>query len=56
MTRWWSAYHKIMQRIGRALPRGADASGGGIGGWDTREFDLPLEVGESHYLRCGGCG
>ncbi len=49
------AYHKIMQRVG--LPyHVVDASGGGIGGWDTREFELPTEAGESHYLRCDSCG
>ena len=49
------AYHKIIQRIG--LPyHVVEASGGGIGGWDTREFELPAEAGESHYLRCESCG
>ncbi len=49
------AYHRIMQRVG--LPyHVADASGGGIGGWDTREFELPTQAGESHYLRCDSCG
>jgi prolyl-tRNA synthetase len=32
------------------------ASGGGRGGWGTKEFELPTEVGESHYLRCESCG
>jgi len=49
------AYHKIIQRIG--LPyHVVEASGGGIGGWDTKEFELPAEAGESHYLRCESCG
>jgi prolyl-tRNA synthetase len=51
----FAAYHKILERIG--LPyHVVDASGGGIGGWDTREFELPTEAGESHYLRCESCG
>jgi len=51
----FAAYHKILERIG--LPyHVVEASGGGIGGWDTREFELPTEMGESHYLRCGSCG
>jgi prolyl-tRNA synthetase len=50
-----AAYHKILARIG--LPyHVVDASGGGIGGWDTREFEFETEVGESHYLRCESCG
>ncbi len=50
-----AAYHKILARIG--LPYHlVEASGGGIGGWDTREFELETEVGESHYLRCESCG
>ena len=50
-----AAYHKILARIG--LPyHVVDASGGGIGGWDTREFELPTPVGESHYFRCESCG
>ncbi len=50
-----AAYHKIINRIG--LPyHVVEASGGGIGGWDTKEFELPTEVGESHYLRCEDCG
>jgi len=53
--RMFVAYNKILERIG--LPyHVVDASGGGIGGWDTREFELPTEVGESHYLRCESCG
>jgi prolyl-tRNA synthetase len=49
------AYQKMLERIG--LPyHVVDASGGGIGGWDTREFELPTEAGESHYLRCESCG
>jgi prolyl-tRNA synthetase len=49
------AYQRMLERIG--LPyHVVDASGGGIGGWDTREFELPAEVGESHYLRCQSCG
>jgi prolyl-tRNA synthetase len=48
------AYHKIMERIG--IPHHlADASAAGIGGWDTREFVLPCESGESYYLRCDSC-
>ncbi len=50
-----AAYHRILARIG--LPYHlVEASGGGIGGWDTREFELQTEAGESHYLRCDGCG
>ncbi len=50
-----AAYHKILQRLG--LPYHVVlASGGGIGGWDTREFEMPTEVGESHYLLCEACG
>jgi prolyl-tRNA synthetase len=50
-----TAYHRIMSRIG--IPyRVADASGAGIGGWDTREFVFPCEVGESSYLCCDACG
>jgi prolyl-tRNA synthetase len=50
-----AAYHRILGRIG--LPyHVVEASGGGIGGWDTREFELPTESGESHYLRCESCG
>jgi prolyl-tRNA synthetase len=50
-----AAYHSILGRIG--LPyHVVEASGGGIGGWDTREFELPTESGESHYLRCESCG
>ncbi len=50
-----AAYHRIMERV--ALPyHVVDASGGGIGGWDTKEFELPTESGESHYLRCDSCG
>lgn len=49
-----AAYHRMLRRIG--IPyRVASASGGGIGGWDTREFVLPCESGESHYLRCDQC-
>lgn len=49
------AYHKILGRVG--LPyHVVEASGGGMGGWDTVEFELPTETGESHYLRCEGCG
>jgi len=49
------AYHRILKRIG--IPYDVvDASGGGIGGWDTKEFELRCESGESHYLRCLGCG
>ena len=49
------AYHKILRRVG--LPyHMVEASGGGMGGWDTVEFELPTETGESHYLRCEGCG
>ncbi len=49
------AYHKILTRIG--LPyQVVEASGGGIGGWDTKEFELPAESGESHYLLCEACG
>jgi len=49
------AYHRILNRIG--LPYlVVDASGGGIGGWDTKEFELPSDTGESHYLRCEQCG
>ena len=49
------AYHKILRRVG--LPyQMVEASGGGMGGWDTVEFELPTETGESHYLRCEGCG
>ncbi len=49
-----AAYHKILQRIG--VPYHVVlASGGGIGGWDTREFEMPTEVGESHYLICDSC-
>jgi len=48
------AYHRALRRIG--LPyRVAEASGAGIGGWDTREFVLPCEAGESRYLRCDAC-
>jgi len=48
------AYHKILQRMG--LPyHVVEASGGGIGGWDTKEFELPSETGESRYLRCEKC-
>jgi prolyl-tRNA synthetase len=50
-----AAYHKILARIG--LPyHVVDASGGGIGGWDTREFELQTPVGENHYFRCESCG
>ena len=50
-----NAYHNILRRVG--LPyHVVEASGGGIGGWDTKEFELPTEVGESHYLLCEGCG
>lgn len=49
-----AAYRRVMERIG--LPyRLADASPGGIGGWDTREFALPCDTGESTYLRCEQC-
>ncbi len=49
------AYHNILRRVG--LPyQMVEASGGGMGGWDTVEFELPTETGESHYLRCEGCG
>ena len=49
------AYHNILRRVG--LPyHMVEASGGGMGGWDTVEFELPTETGESHYLRCEGCG
>ena len=49
------AYHKILKRIGLTY-HVVEASGGGIGGWDTKEFELPMETGESHYLRCEPCG
>ena len=50
-----AAYHRLLQRLG--LPyHVVHASGGAIGGWDTREFHLPAEAGESHYLLCEGCG
>ncbi len=48
------AYHRIMRRLGVPY-HVVEASGGGIGGWDTREFELPCEAGESHYLRCESC-
>jgi prolyl-tRNA synthetase len=49
------AYHRVLKRVG--LPyHVVDAAGGAIGGWDTREFELPTEAGESHYLRCPECG
>ena len=49
-----AAYHRIMQRLG--IPyRVVQASGEGIGGWDTCEFALPCQSGESHYLRCDAC-
>jgi prolyl-tRNA synthetase len=49
------AYHRIFRRIG--LPyHVVEASGGTIGGWDTVEFELPAEAGESHYLQCSSCG
>ena len=49
------AYHRILARVG--LPyHVVEASGGGIGGWDTKEFELPTGTGESHYLRCEQCG
>ena len=49
------AYHRILHRL--AVPyRIAEASGGGIGGWDTREFALPCDQGESYYLQCRSCG
>jgi prolyl-tRNA synthetase len=48
------AYHRIVRRL--ELPYHlVNASGGGIGGWDTREFELPTGLGESHYLRCEDC-
>jgi prolyl-tRNA synthetase len=48
------AYHRILRRL--ELPyHVVNASGEGIGGWDTREFELPTQVGESHYLRCDAC-
>ncbi len=51
----FAAYHRIHERIG--LPyQVVEASGGGIGGWDTKEFELPTEAGESHYLLCESCG
>ena len=50
-----AAYHKILARIGVPYHL-VEASGGGIGGWDTGEFELETEVGESHYLRCESCG
>jgi len=50
----FEAYHKIMRRIG--VPYHVVlASGGGIGGWDTREFELESEAGESHFLVCPDC-
>jgi prolyl-tRNA synthetase len=50
-----AAYHAMLARIG--LPYHLVASSGGfIGGWDTREFNLQTEVGESRYLRCELCG
>ncbi len=50
-----AAYHRILKRIG--IPYDVvDASGGVIGGWDTKEFELRTESGESHYLRCLQCG
>ncbi len=50
-----AAYHRILDRVG--LPyRVAEASPGGIGGWDTREFALPCDSGESSYLSCDECG
>jgi prolyl-tRNA synthetase len=49
------AYHRILKRIG--IPYDVvEASGGVIGGWDTKEFELRSESGESHYLRCIHCG
>ena len=49
------AYHRMLHRL--AVPyRIAEASGGGIGGWDTREFALPCDHGESYYLQCRSCG
>jgi len=49
------AYHRILKRIG--IPYDVvEASGGVIGGWDTKEFELRTESGESHYLRCLHCG
>jgi len=49
------AYHRILQRLGVTY-HVVLASGGGIGGWDTKEFEMPTEVGESHYLICDQCG
>ncbi len=58
LDRWYDAmveaYHRIMGRVGIQY-RVAEASGAGIGGWDTREFALPCETGESYYLRCDKC-
>ncbi len=51
----YEAYTKILARLGVSY-HVVEASGGGMGGWDTKEFELPTEVGESHYFRCEGCG
>ena len=48
------AYDRILGRIGIPYDQ-AEASGEGIGGWDTREFAFPCEAGESHYLKCEQC-
>ena len=48
------AYHRILPRLGLTY-HVVLASGGGIGGWDTKEFEMPTEVGESHYLICDKC-
>ncbi len=51
----FDAYVRVLKRVG--LPyHMVDAPGGAMGGWDTREFNLPTEVGEGHYLRCEECG
>ncbi len=54
-AKMFDAYRKILGRV--ELPyHVVEASGGGMGGWDTKEFNLPAETGESHYLRCESCG
>ncbi|HOS44624.1 MAG TPA: proline--tRNA ligase, partial [Armatimonadota bacterium] len=53
--RMFAAYTAIFRRIGvPAVP--VEASGGAIGGTETKEFMLLTEAGEDTILRCPACG
>lgn len=51
----YGVYSTIFQRCGISITP-VDASGGAIGGEETKEFMLLTEAGEDAILLCGNCG